>query len=223
MIIPKNISISFALLCLLLFSCKEYPRIDLAKLTFTEKAESVISYDDKYFGGVNTMEAPLAFALQATKSSAFAFNGLKIDSAFITFLLRSDKIRKDTSLYQGGATADQGAVTNRADLLKMLKKFQADSVIYGYRLGIKTEALQSAILKELIKLYGQGTKTPATDHGLYWNLKAQHRFVFYAPDYRDLLVVDNTHLSKNCFWDPSTGNVDLGGCNLVQYKSSLLK
>jgi hypothetical protein len=223
MIITKNTSISFALLCLLLFSCKEKPRVDLGKLTFTEKAENVISYDDQYFGGVNTIDAPLAFGLQASKSSSFAFNGLNIDSAYITFLLRSDKIRKDTSLYQGGATADQGAVTNRADLRKLLKKFQADSVIYGYRLGIKTEALQSAILKGLSKLYGPGTKTPDTDHGLYWYLKAQHRLVFYAPDYRDLLVVDNTHLSKNCFWDRSTGNVDLGGCNMVQYKSNLLK
>lgn len=223
MISPKNTSISFALLCLLLFSCKEKPRVDLAKLTFTEKAGNIINYGDKYFGGVNTVDAPLAFGLQASKSGSFAFNGIKIDTAYITFLLRSDKIRKDTSLYQGGATADQEAVTNRAELSKLLKKFQADSVIVGYRLGIKKEALQSAILKELIKLYGPGTKTPDTDHGLYWNLKAQHRLVFYAPDYRDLLVVDNTHLSKNCFWDPSTGNVDLGNCNMVQYKSTLLK
>ena len=223
MIIPKNITISFALLCLLLFSCKEKPRVDLAKLTFTEKAENVINYDDKYFGGVNTIDAPLAFGLQASKSSSFAFNGLKIDSVYITFLLSSDKIRKDTSLYQGGATADQGAVANRGDLHKLLKKFQADSVIYGYRLGIKTEALQSAILKRLVKLYGAGTKIPNTDHGLYWNLKVQHRFVFYTPDYWDLLIVDNSHLSKNCFWDRSTGNVDLGGCNIVQYKSNLWK
>jgi hypothetical protein len=223
MIIPKNISISFTFLCLLLFSCEEKPRVDLAKLTFTEKAENVINFEDKYFGGVNTMDAPLAFGLQASKSSSFAFNGLKIDTAYITFLLRSDKIRKDTSLYQGGATADQGAVANRADLQKLLKKFQADSMIYGYRLGIKTEALQSALLKQLIKLYGPGTKTLDTDHGLHWNLKTQHRFVFYAPDYRDLLVIDNTHLSKNCFWDPATGNVDFGGCNIVQYKSNLLK
>ena len=223
MIIPKNISISFALLCLLLFSCKEKVRVDLSKLTFTEKAENVINYDDKYFGGVNTIDAPLAFALQATRSSSFTFNGLKIDSAHITFLLRSDKIRKDTTLYQDGATADQEAVTNPADLQKLLKKFQADSVIYGYRLGIKTEALQSAVLKELIKLYGPGTKTHDTDHGLHWNLKAQHRFVFYAPDYRDLLVIDNTHLSKDCFWDPTTGNVDFGGCKIVEYKSNLLK
>jgi hypothetical protein len=222
MIIPKNISISFALLCLLLLSCKEKARVDLAKLTFKEKAENVINYDDKYFGGVNTIDAPLAFGLQASKSSSFAFNGLKIDSAYITFLLRSDKIRKDTTLYQGGATADQGAVTNRADLHVLLKRFQADSVIYGYRLGIKTEALQSAVLKELIKLYGPGTKTLDTDHGLHWNLKAQHRFVFYAPDYRGLLVIDNTHLSKACFWDPTTGNVDFGGCDIAQYKSNLL-
>jgi hypothetical protein len=82
------------LLCLLLCSCKEKTRVDLAKLTFTEKAEKVINYDDKYFGGINTVDASLAFGLQASKSNSFAFNALKIDSADITFLLRSDKIRK---------------------------------------------------------------------------------------------------------------------------------
>ncbi|SDD98010.1 hypothetical protein SAMN05216464_103229 [Mucilaginibacter pineti] len=221
--LTKNISISLIALATLLLSCKDKPRVDLAKLTFTEKAESVINFDDRYAGGINTVDAPLSFALQASRSSSFSFNGMNIDSANIIFQMRSDKIRKDTSLYQSGGTADQDHVANSAELHKVLQKFRADSVIYAYRVGIKTKELQSAILKELIKLYGPGIKNPGTDNGLYWNMKSQHRFAFYAPDYRWLIVVDNTHLSKTCFWDAATGNIDFGDCDMAQYKTNLFK
>lgn len=223
MTITKNRWISVALCGMLLLSCKEKERVDLAKLTFTEKAESIINFEDKYAGGINTVDAPLCFALQATRSSSFSFNGLKIDSANIIFQLRSDKIRKDTTIYQSGGSVDQEHVQNPAGLNKVLRRFQADSVIYAYRVGIRTKELQLAILKELVKLYGPGTKNAGTDHGLYWNLKSLHRFVFFAPDYRRLIVVDNTHLSKTCFWDSATGDIDFGGCDMAQYKANILK
>lgn len=219
----RNISISLAMVFLLMLSCKRKTQIDLAKLTFTEKAESIINYEDKYAGGINSLQSPLSFALQASGSSSFAFNGLRIDSADIIFQLRSDKIRKEPTLYQGGATLNQAPVGNPDELRRVLNKYQADSVIYAYRLGFKTKVLQSAILKELIKLYGPGVKNPNTDHGIYWNLKTLHRFVFYDPDYNSLIVVDNTNLSKTCFWDPTTGDMDFGGCDMEQYKATLLK
>ena len=219
----KNISISLAMVCMLMLSCKEKARIDLAKLTFTEKAESIINYQDKYAGGINSLQSPLSFALQAVESSSFVFNGLQIDSADIIFQLRSDKIRKDLTLYQGGATLNQERVGNPSELRKVLNKYQADSVIYAYRVGIKSKVLLSSLLKELIKLYGPGTKNPNTDHGIYWNLKSLHRFVFFGPEYNWLIVVDNTNLSKTCYWDPITGDMDLGGCDMEQYKATLLK
>lgn len=209
------------LLVSFLFSCKEKLRVDLAKLTFTEKASDIINYNDKYAGGVNTVNAPFSFALQAVRSSSFAFNGLKIDSADIIFQLRSDKIRTDTSLYQGGAIVNQEHINDRTELKNVIAKFQSDSVIYAYRLGLKTKQVQSAILKELIKLYGPGIKNPNTDNGFYWDVKSLHRFVFYAPDYRWLIVADNTHLYKNCFWDSATGNIDFGGCDIKQYQKFL--
>lgn len=220
---PKNISISISLLCMLLLSCKEKARVDLAKLTFTENAKSFINYNDNYAGGVNTLDAPLSFALETYNTSSFAFNGVKIDSANVIFQLRSDKIKKDTTLYQSGATVNEEHVKDQAELGSLLNKFQADSVIYAYRVSLQTKELQLAILKELLKLYGPGTKNPGTDHGLYWNLKSLHRFVFYAPDYKVLIVVDNTHLSKNCFWDFTTGDLDLGGCDMVHYKANIFK
>ncbi|UOE50833.1 hypothetical protein MTO98_07055 [Mucilaginibacter sp. SMC90] len=215
----KNLSL--LLICTLLLACNEKQRVDLAQLTFTEKASDVINYDDRYAGGVNNVDAPYSFALQASHSSSFSFNGLKIDSAEIIFQLRSDKIRTDTSLYQGTATVNQEHVANAPELRKLYVKFQSDSVIYAYRLGLKTKTLQSAVLKELIKLYGPGTKNPNTDNGLYWNVKARHLFVFYAPDYHWLIVANNTHLYKNCFWDSSTGNIDFGGCDIKAYQKFL--
>ncbi len=210
-------------LIFLLCSCKEKPRTDLAKITFKEQAADLINYDNAYVGGVDNFNAPMSFALQATASNSFAFNGVKLDSVDITFQLRSDKIRKDTLLYQGGATIDQERITHPSDLKKLLNKYQADSVIYAYRVGLKTPELRSAILKQLVNLYGPGTKNPNTDNGLYWNLKDQHRFIFFDPDHRTLIVVDNTHLSKTCYWDPATGTLDMGGCDIEQYKANILK
>ena len=220
---PKNIFISLALLGTLMVACKKKTRIDLAKLSFKEKAGSIIDYNDRYAGGINTLESPLSFALQAVESSSFTFNGLPLDSVDIIFQLRSDKIRKDTSLYQGGASVNQAHIKDPGDLRRLLNKFQTDSVIYAYRVGIKTPKQQSAVLKELTKLYGPGTKNPNTDHGLYWYLKSLHHLIFFAPDYNWLIVVDNRNLSKTCFWDPSIGDIDLGGCDMAQYKANLLK
>ncbi len=221
--IQKIRSFGVALAYFVLLSCQGKPRVDLARLTFRENAESIIQFDDRYLGGVNTVEAPLSFCLQAVRSSSFAFNGVALDGVDIVFQMRSDKIRRDTTLYQGGAMVDQERVENAAALQTVREKFGADSRIYAYRVGIKTKALQEALLRELTKLYGTGTKNPNTDRGLYWNLKAAQRFVFYEPDSRWLIVVDNTQLSKSCFWDPATGTVDFGGCDPERYQSALLK
>lgn len=219
----KKALTGLTLIAVTMLSCKKKQNIDLAKLSLNEKAADIINYDENYSGGVNTVEAPFSFALEASKSTSLLFNGLKIDTAAILFQLRSDKIRKDTSLYQGGGRIDEQNISNRGALRHTLEKFDADSLIYGYRLRIKTKELQAAILKQLVTLYGPGTKNPNTDHGFYWNLKSLHRYIFFAPDYDVLIVVDNSKISKNCFWDLSTGSIDFGGCDINQYTKSLFK
>jgi hypothetical protein len=218
-----NTNVCLAILCVCLFSCNKRPRLDLANLSLREKAKDLIDYGDRYFGGINSMEAPKAFALQSSGSNSFTFNGKPIDSVGVIFLLMSDRIRKDTTLDQGVAIVNQDPVKDMSDLKLVLAKFKADSSIYGYRLTLRTKSSQTIIAKELTTLYGGGTQIPKVDNSFYWNLEDLHRYVFYSPVYRELIVVDNTHLSKNCFWDPSFGTIDLGGCDIDQYKAELLK
>ncbi|WDF56171.1 hypothetical protein [Mucilaginibacter sp. KACC 22063] len=50
-----------------------------------------------------------------------------------------------------------------------------------------------------------------------------HRYIFFAPDYDMLIVMDNAHLSKTCYWDSMNGIIDFGGCNIEEYKKDLFK
>ena len=175
------------------------------------------------FTMISTVEAPFALVLEADKSNSFTFNGIKIDTADIIFQVQSDKIRKDKDLYDGMGHYNVRSIKNQNGLKKLLNYYQADSVIYGYRLSIKPKQLQTALLKELTKLYGRCTKNPNTDNGLYWNLKNLHRYVLFAPDYNMLIVLDNTHLSKTCYHDNMNGTLDFGGCNIDQYNADLFK
>jgi hypothetical protein len=219
----KIILISILLISSLIAGCQNRPTLDLAKLTLTEKATALINYEDRYKGGVNTMDAARAFALQASHSRSFSFNGQPLDTVGIVFLMRSDQIRKDTSLYQGGATINQEPVTSETDLQRVTRKYQAADHIYGYQLRIKKEAQQDLVLKELIKLYGPATKNPHTEKGLYWNLKSKQKLVLFNPEYENLLVVNYSGLSHSCFADFSTGLIDMGGCDLKQYVAELSK
>jgi hypothetical protein len=219
----KIILIGITLISSLFFGCQEKPTVDLAKLNLTEKATTLINYEDGYKGGVNTMDAARAFALQASHSRSFSFNGQPLDTVGIVFLMRSDQIRKDTSLYQDGATINQDPVNSEADLQRVIRKFQAAGHIFGYQLKITKEAQQDLVLKELIKLYGRATKNPNTDKGLYWNLKSKQKLVLFNPEYQNLLIINYSGLSHSCFADFSTGLIDMGGCDFKQYAAELSK
>jgi hypothetical protein len=207
----------------LLFSCKEQakPRIDLAKLTFKETARMLVNYDNKVRAGVNTAETLAAIIVSVKSSGSYAFNGIPLDSTEVMFQLNSPTFRNDTVLHDGSAQVISTPVKNDRVLDSVIRSYKADSVIYGYRIGIKTAALKARILKELTKLYGTGTKNPNIDNGLYWNLKNQQRLILYAPDYQRLVVLNTTNLSKTCYNDNITGTLDFGGCNIKQYVEEL--
>lgn len=88
---------------------------------------------------------------------------------------------------------------------------------------MKTENLKKQLLAKLESKYGKGSKNTNTDNGLYWNVKKDHRFIFFAPDYDRLIIVNNTNLSKTCYWDMMNGAIDFGGCNMNAYTKELLK
>jgi hypothetical protein len=208
---------------LLGIACKSKPPVDLAKLALNEKIENVINFADTNYMGVETMELPVAMMLETQGSSNYTFNGIVLENARIMFQVKSDKIRTDTAFHNGFATVSSVRLESQDSLKNYLKYYGADSNIYGYRLHLKTDEIKSKIKSELVKLYGQGTKNPNTDNGLYWYLKKENKFVLFAPDYDRLIIINNTNISKTCYWDNMNGLIDFGGCNKDEYDRTLLK
>ena len=99
----------------------------------------------------------------------------------------------------------------------------ADNKIYGIRIEMKNQSLKSKILKKIELKYGKGTKNPNTDNGLYWNVKKENKYIFFAPDYERLIILNNTNLSKTCYWDTFNGLIDFGGCDNEKYTDELTK
>jgi hypothetical protein len=208
---------------LLGIACKSKPPIDLAKLALNEKIENVINFDDTNHIGIETMELPVAMMLETQGSSSYTFNGIVLENARIMFQVKSDKIRTDSAFHNGFATVNTVILKNQDSLRNYLKYYRADTTIYGFRLHLKTDEIKSKIKNELLKLYGQGTKNPNTDNGLYWNLKKESKFVLFAPDYDRLIIINNTDISKTCYWDNMNGLIDFGGCDKDEYDRTLLK
>jgi hypothetical protein len=204
-------------------SCKSKPPVDLAKLALTEKIENVINFSDTNYIGIETMELPVAMMLETEGSNSFTFNGIALENARIMFQVKSDKIRKDSTIHSGGAYFSSVRLKNQDSLKKYLKEYEADSTVYGFRLRLTTDELKTKIKNELIKLYGAGTKNPNTDNGLYWHLKKENKFVLFAPDYDRLIIINNTNISKACYWDNMNGLIDFGGCDKDLYDRTLLR
>ncbi|MFD2324560.1 hypothetical protein [Mucilaginibacter galii] len=162
-----------------------------------------------------------AIVVEVRPSSTYSFNGIPLDSTEVIFQLNSPTFRKDTSMHNGVGQYVGTRVKSNQALDSVINSYKADSAIYGYRIGIKTAQMQARMLKELIKLYGPGTKNPNTDHGLYWNLKNKQRLILYAPDYDRIIVLNTNNLSKTCYQDNMNGVIDLGGCNIDQYFDEL--
>lgn len=207
----------------LIISCKSQEKTDLATLTLNEPIEKVSSFDDDLRIGVETVEYPFSLLLEVEKSKKYSFDGVDLEGQRVIFLIDAEKLKTDSITRFGGGHIDLKPAKNSKALNDALKNYDAQSKIYGVRIELKTPELQASILKKLEARYGKGTKNPNTDNGLYWNVKAQNKFIFYAPDYKRLIIFNNTDLSKTCYWDIMNGLIDFGGCDNEKYMANLMK
>jgi hypothetical protein len=207
----------------IVISCKSQEKIDLANLKLNEPIEQISSFDDRLLIGVETVEYPFSLLLEIEKSQKYSFDGIDLEGQRIIFQIDAEKLKTDSITHFGGGHIDLIQAKNNNELNNALKIYDAESKIYGVRIELKTAELQSNILKKLVARYGKGTKNPNTDNGLYWNIKAQNKFIFYAPDYSRLIILNNTNLSKTCYWDIMNGLIDFGGCDNEQYMANLMK
>jgi len=207
----------------LLSSCKNEKKIDLLKLSLNEPIESLINYNDKKNIGTDNMEYPFALLLETKDSTKYTFDGIELKEGVMFQIHAKIKIDSNST---GGQFSIQD-FKDKPQLEKILKAYSAEPNIYGYRIKLKTEQSKKEIKDRLVKLYGEGTKNPNSKDndyvgGLYWNLKKENKYIFFAPAYDRLIVLNSTKLSKTCYWDLANGTIDLGGCDPQKYQKELL-
>lgn len=207
----------------LMISCNGQEKIDLSTLKLNEPIERLINFDDTKTIGIETVEYPFSLLVEIENSKKYTFEGIDLSNQKIIFQINSEKLKTDSITRFGGGHLDLQPFKNQNELSKILKDYKADDIIYGVRIGIGTPKLKTEILKKLQSKYGKGTKNSNTDNGLYWNLKNENKFIFYAPDYGRLIILNNTNLSKTCYWDTFNGLIDFGGCNTKKYTEELTK
>lgn len=207
----------------LMMACKNQVKIDLAKSKLDEPIGTIVNYDDDLFIGVQTAEYPFSLLLEADKSKKYSFDGIDLEGQQVIFQIGSEKLKTDSITRFGGGHLDVQPVKNENDLNEALKSYGAENKVYGVRIEMTTDALKLEILKKIEAKYGKGSKNPNTDNGLYWNIKKEHKYIFYAPDYNRLIILNNTNLSKTCYWDTMNGMVDFGGCDNEKYMAELVK
>lgn len=206
-----------------MISCNGQEKIDLSKSTLNESIGKIINYDDKLFIGVETVEYPFSLLIENEDCKNYTFDGIDLKGQKIIFQINSEKLKTDSITRFGGGHIDLVPLKSTGDLKEILKKYIADNKIYGVRIGIETQKLKTEILKKLQSKYGKGTKNSNTDNGLYWNIKNENKFIFFAPDYGRLIILNNTNLSKTCYWDTFNGLIDFGGCDNEKYTNELTK
>lgn len=207
----------------LMISCNGQEKIDISTLKLNEPIESLINFDDTKTIGIETVEYPFSLLVEVENSKKYTFEGIDLSNQKIIFQINSEKLKTDSITRFGGGHLDLQPFKNQNELSKILKDYKAEDIIYGVRIGIGTPKLKTEILKKLQSKYGKGTKNPNTDNGLYWNLKNENKFIFYVPDYGRLIILNNTNLSKTCYWDTFNGLIDFGGCNNKKYTEELTK
>lgn len=206
-----------------MISCNGQEKIDLSKLTLNEPIEKVINFDDKLLIGIETIEYPFSLLIENEESKNYTFDGIDLKGQKVIFQINSEKLKTDSITRFGGGHIDLAPLQSTKDLNDNLKKYKAENKIYGIRIGIESQKLKTEILKKLQSKYGKGIKNPNTDNGLYWNIKNENKFIFLAPDYGRLIILNNISLSKTCYWDTFNGLIDFGGCNNVKYTDELTK
>jgi len=208
---------------LLTTACNTQEKTDLSKLNLNEPIENVVDFKDKNALEINTVEYPFCFLIEGKDSGKFIFDGIDLNGQKVFFQVNAERLKTDSITKFGGGHFEMLGFKDKTELTKILKEYRADPVIYGFRVEMKTPDLKKEILKKLEIRYGKGTKNPNTDHGLYWNVKKENKYVFYAPDYDRLIVLNSAGLSKTCYWDSMNGLIDFGGCNNEAYTKDLTK
>lgn len=213
----QNKYFPLALLLLTIFSCKKQEKTDLSKLNLNEPIEALIGYQDKKSIGTDNVEYPYALLLEAGDTTRFTFEGIELNDEVIFQIPAKIEIDSNAT---GGHYESQN-YENKVQLDSILNHYHAENKIYGYKIPIKSDQIKNDIKNALTKKYGPGVKNPNTDHGLYWNVKKENKYIFFAPDYDKLIVLNSTDLSKTCYWDSMNGMIDLGNCNKEQYVQEL--
>ncbi|MEJ5146851.1 hypothetical protein [Sphingobacterium sp. MYb388] len=218
----KKLILLFALLPVLV-SCKDRDKIDLSQLHLNESIESLIDFAEPKIIGVETVEYPFCLMIEINDGANYTFDGLDLTGQKVFFQIDSELLKTDSLTKQGGGHIDVRSFKDKNELAEILKNYQAANTIYGMRIEMKTEDLKKQILAKLESRYGKGTKNPNTDNGLYWNVAKEQKYIFFAPDYDRLIVLNSTDLSKTCYWDIMNGTIDFGGCDQEAYTKELLK
>ncbi|WP_345988743.1 hypothetical protein AAEU33_15980 [Chryseobacterium sp. Chry.R1] len=208
---------------LLIIACKGQGKTDLSTLRLNESIEDLIDFKNKNMVEVNTVEYPFCLFIEIDNSEKFTFDGIDLKGQKVFFQINSERLKTDSITKFGGGHFDMQGFKDKKELAAILKKQKADPIIYGFRIEMKTPALKKEILKKLESRYGKGIKNPNTYNGLYWNVKKDNRYIFYAPDYDRLIILNNTNLSKTCYWDAMNGLIDFGGCDNESYTKELTK
>lgn len=209
-----------SIVSLIFTSCNS--QTDLMKLTLDEKIESIIDFNDKNLIGVETVEYPFCLFLEIDNSKKYNFGGIDLKEQTVYFQINSELLKTDSITKLGGAHIDLSPVKNKEELKIILKKYKSENHLYGFRIEMKTLDLKKEILKKIESKYGKGNKNINTDNGLYWNLKKENKYIFYSPDYDRLTILNNSNLSKTCYWDVFNGLIDFGGCNNESYTKELM-
>ncbi|WP_268846378.1 hypothetical protein [Flavobacterium aestivum] len=204
-----------------MISCNGQKKMDLLKLNLNEPIKNVININDSLLIGVETVEYPFCLLIEAEKSEKYTFEGIDLKDQKVIFQIHSEKLKTDSISRFGGAHIDLKPIKNENELMNTLRDFNAENKIYGLRIVIENPSLKSEILKKIELKYGKGTKNPNTDNGLYWNVKKENKYIFFAPDYDRLIILNNTNLSKTCYWDIFNGSIDFGGCDNEKYIKEL--
>lgn len=218
----KKLILLFALLPVLV-SCKDRDKIDLSQLHLNESIESLIDFGEPKTIGVETVEYPFCLMIEINDGANYTFDGLDLTGQKVFFQIDSELLKTDSLTKQGGGHIDVRSFKDKNELAEILKNYQAANTIYGMRIEMKTEDFKKQILAKLESRYGKATKNPNTDNGLYWNVAKEQKYIFFAPDYDRLIVLNSTDLSKTCYWDIMNGTIDFGGCDQEAYTKELLK
>jgi len=193
---------------LVIISCQGQNKKDLSQLQLNETIEIFVDFNDAKTIGVETVEYPYCLLLEIRDGKNYTFDGIDLTGQKVFLQIDSELLKTDSLTKQGGGHIDVESFKDKTALSAILKKYKAINTIYGVRIEMKTGNLKKQLLAILEKKYGKGTKNPNTDNGLYWNVKEGHRFIFFAPDYDRLIVLNNTNLSKTCYWDAMNGSID---------------